>query len=199
MISRPELNYTTYVRSVDECMIVGVSSTRRIWLFKASDPTNPTLLIDSTSYYSYYDMSLGSQLKYINNNKQLLFVNYYTVDRGNSSFRYTFISTFDIGYRLDTGYTGTDQLLTRQIGPSNIWGWVFVGMCGLFDNGIIHMSYYGDLTWYPIENCVEHKIVGTTTTVQSYNNPKQLSELTFSLSVTNDMNRTSIDTPSSGT
>ena len=196
MISRPELNYATYVRSVDECMIVGVSSIQRIWLFKASDPTNPTLLIDSTSYYSYYYMSLGSQLKYINNNKQLLFVNYYTRYTSNTSIYYTFISTFDIGYRLDTG---NNKILTRQIGPSNIWGWGFVGMCGLFDNGIIRMSYYGDLTWYPIENCVYHKIVGTTTTVQSYNNPKKLSELTFSLSVTNDMNRTSIDTPSSGT
>ena len=196
MISRPELNYTTYVRSVDECMIVGVSSIQRIWLFKASDPTNPTLLIDSTSSSTYYYMSLGSQLKYINNNKQLLFVNYYTRYTSNTSIYYTFISTFDIGYRLDTG---NNKILTRQIGPSNIWGWGFVGMCGLFDNGIIRMSYYGDLTWYPIENCVYHKIVGTTTTVQSYNNPKQLSELTFSLSITNDMNRTSIDTPSSGT
>ena len=198
MISRPELNYTTYVRSVDECMIVGVSSPRWIWLFKASDPTNPTLLIDSSSYLSYYYMSLGSQLKYINDNKQLLFVNYEV--RKDSSKKYCEISIFDIGYRLDTGNNRVltrNSLITEYISSSSSYS--KNGMTGFFNNGLIRMSYYGEIKWYPIENCVYHKIVGTTTTVQSYNNPKQLSELTFSLSVTNDMNRTSIDTPSSGT
>lgn len=198
MISRPELNYMTYVRSVDECMIVGISSNSRIWLFKASDPTNPTLLIDSTSYLSYYFMSLGSQLKYINDNKQLLFVNYEV--RNDSSTKYCEISIFDIGYRLDTGNNRVltrNSLITEYISGSTSYS--KNGMTGFFNNGLIRMSYYGEIKWYPIENCVYHKIVGTTTTVQSYNNPKQLSELTFSLSVTNDMNRTSIDTPSSGT
>ena len=200
MISRPELNNTTYVRSVDECMIVGISSPRWIWLFKASDPTNPTLLIDSSSYLSYYRMSLGSQLKYINDNKQLLFVNYEV--RNGSSTKYCEISIFDIGYRLDTGNNRVltrNSLITEYISSSSSTSYSKNGMTGFFNNGLIRMSYYGEIKWYPIENCVYHKIVGTTTTVQSYNNPKQLSELTFSLSVTNDMNRTSIDTPSSGT
>ena len=64
---------------------------------------------------------------------------------------------------------------------------------------MIWLDYYGNLKYYPIENFMHHKIVGTTTTIQSYNNPKQLGGCKFFLSVTNDMNRTSIDTPSSGT
>ena len=139
-------------------------------------------------------------MKYINDNKQLLFVNYEV--RNGSSTKYCEISIFDIGYRLDTGNNRVltrNSLITEYISSSSSTSYSKNGMTGFFNNGLIRMSYYGEIKWYPIENCVYHKIVGTTTTVQSYNNPKQLSELTFSLSITNDMNRTSIDTPSSGT
>lgn len=191
MMSDPDISSFSYSYSVDECMLVGSKYSGYIWLFKASDPSNPTKLIDSKSYLSYYYLAKGAQLKYVNEGKQLLFVNY--IVRNNSG-KYCEISIFDIGYRLDTGNNKIltrKSLMTEYISSSTSWTWY--GMTGFFNNGLIRMSYYGEIKWYPIENCVYHKIVGTTTTIQSYNNPKKLSGLTFSLSVTNDMNRTSVE------
>ena len=191
-----------YMLSTDECLMIDrPDSNHTGLLIKESDLLNPFVMD-----WSFYGFGSSASLRYINNGKQL----YYMSTSGAYSKSYSSINKFahsriyvyDVGYRIDNNQTRSRDVIVpdtylsgQQSGNTHDQ----VSSVCFYRDWVCYFRSDGSTVLYPIENCVYHKIVGTTTTVQSYNNPKQLSELTFSLSVTNDMNRTSIDTPSSGT
>lgn len=185
--------------SVDECYICARSgvngkgnSTDNIQLFNANDPTNPVVFgPDDTRYATMYrtlrQMCATGQLKYVNDGKQLLLVK--------QSYGAAVI-VVDIGYILDNGpykYYPSYHFY-RTIAPSinSEYYDAITGSCGLFKNGVYvidNHSSQSTMNWYPLEAFIHHKITGTTRTISAYNNPFQISNKQFTMSITNDMSR----------
>ena len=60
------------------------------------------------------------------------------------------------------------------------------GFCE-YHGGIVTATVLGELWWSPIDTWLPHKVTGTTTTIQSYNNPKKItSTKAISLYFTNN-------------
>ena len=187
-----------YMLSTDECLMIDrPDSNHTGLLIKESDLLNPFVMD-----WSFYGFGSSASLRYINDGKQLYYISTkgYYGESSNSSvkFRHSRIYVYDVGYRIDNNQTRSRDIVVPETylsgyGSNNSTTEQVSSVC-FYRDWVCYFRTDGLTILYPIENCVYHKIVGTTTTIQSYNNPKQLSGLTFSLSITNDMNRTSVDT-----
>ena len=163
------------IASCDECMVVQCSNDF-IKIFKASDPTTPINTFNSN--YSSTDVGGSSylasvQLKYMNEGKQLLMT---LVGRR--------AVVVDIGWVLDNGPT---QFLPIYNFSYNDYA---RGIMGFYKEYVYYISSSGsNIEMYPYQNYVAHKMVGTTYTIQSYNNPKRIGGRKYSFSVTNDTSK----------
>ena len=159
----------SFYYSVQECFIAGK------YLFTPDHIGDPILLYDSNTYN--FDWSSGGcQLKYVNDGKQLLFTipsnRKFVIDVGRVIDAWTpqkYIPYYHFPYtEYESFYRG---------------GW----MIGLYKNYVyMKQNASGPLYLHPIENFVAHKMTGTTTTIQSYNNPKKVGSKTYQFSITND-------------
>lgn len=187
-----------YMLSTDECLMIDrPDSDHNGLLIKESDLLNPFVMD-----WSFNGFGSSASLRYINDGKQLYYINtkgYYGESYNSSvKFRHSRIYVYDVGYRIDNNQTRSRDVVVPETYLSGYSSgtstYEQVSSVCFYRDWVCYFRTDGSTILYPIENCVYHKIVGTTTTIQSYNNPKQLSGLTFSLSITNDMNRTSVDT-----
>ena len=155
--------------SVSECFIIGK------YLFTPDHLGDPILLYDSNTYdFDWY--TGGCQLKYVNDGKQLLF----TIP-SNRKF------AIDVGRVIDTWTP--QKYIPRYHFPYTEYSGFYRGewMIGLYKNYVyMKQNASGPLYLHPIENFVAHKMTGTTTTIQSYNNPKKVGSKTYQFSITND-------------
>lgn len=185
----------------ESCMVM-IASNKDVanqyhLLFKSSDPENPIRILaeytpsSDVSRYNRnaYVMNQAAQLRYVNDNKQLLLA--IKNCRG---------SVIDIGRILDEG----TQTLTLDFhywyneeadeGP----------VLGLYKNRVMHVMNH-EYAWkidgqsgnvwhrfyvnyYPIENFLPHKVIGYTRTINSYHNPKQIGGVTgIKVQLSNDV------------
>lgn len=171
----------------------------------SDDPGNIRPLIPydtskSTQYMTHY--LCYPTLKYMNNSKQLILVGNgrpYTVASGQSrdidSLR---VRIFDMGLIIDQG---VDYVPISHMGytyymptPSNTENWVSSGCQFPYGDGVIYQRCTSDaesanrrLYWFPIQQFIQHKMTGTTTTINNYNNPFRLDLTPFLMTVTNSM------------
>lgn len=172
-------------------------------LFKESEPEKPIRIIADYSSSSNdinryernaYVYSQCAQLRYINENKQLILVF--------SSRRKIAV---DIGRILDEG----TQTLTLNYHYRNDNDPNEGCSIGLYKDSVLffaanqysysppdsdHSGYYWWRMWvyrYPIEGFIPHKITALTKTINSYHNPKQIGGVTnIIFQVSNDINKT---------
>lgn len=166
-------------------------------------PDKPTELLDITSklYADNPDHYLGNpgnylsftgfNIRYINDNKQLIFsvygMNYTKYDR-------CYLFTFDLGdFIHKRGHTVTAPNHRYKFNSfdneaSAFWFGMPVhkGIL-MFKNGVIFSNRTNSFIYEPIENFVPHKIELTTDCITSYNQPIKLSDKEFRLKTTNDM------------
>lgn len=132
----------------------------------------------------------ASQLASLNTGKHLLLLNpkelryvYNRWDIPNVGNEYHNI-VCDFGYALDSGES-LNQCYAHF--PSTT---IVNDSCGgacAFNGGVVMIDGGGVATWYPVERLLPHKVTGTTTTFQTYNNPKQyqFNEVSLGFSLTN--------------
>ena len=176
------------ILSVDECMIVGciyfnISGGDYVpyycRLFSESDPEHPTMLYtdQSNSAHSYFPhYIINGQLKYINDGKQLLMT---------SNFQRMYV--VDIGYILDNGPLKLYPYKHYEYFSDGYTNHMLNSISGFFKNGVYRIDRKNDgvITWYPIESLLPHKMVGTTRTIQSFNNPKKFAPRPLKFTFTN--------------
>ena len=177
--------------SVSECYIISNSSRMETKLISADNPTSfKKISHNPYGEYRNYRNSL-CQLKYINDGKQLIYCAPFS-DSNN------YLTIFDIGYVLDNGsddyvipYENFPRLL-RRVGNYAYSS----GFACIFRNGIIISSAFNNgsggktndvVKWYPIERFLHHRMSGTTTTLNTFNNPIKLTGKTWNFSVSNHM------------
>ena len=176
------------VDNMESCMIIAGSDISgrdgiNHMLFKASDPANPIYLFDSNKVQNSYlygnertstmcsnIKNQSCQLKYCNNNKQLLFA--YATDRS---------IVIDVGYVINHGqhefwpygnyhYNDSDFncysicLYKNRVGIINLYQ--------RYMNDYYNYENYIELD--PIEFYINHKIGLYTRTIQAHNNPVQI-------------------------
>lgn len=126
------------------------------------------------------------QLKYINNGKQLL-LSFMDFTFDNRSGSPTSFSVVDIGKMIDDKKGITTYMYKRCNIENNSYDRYSVMV--FWKNGIVKLrnNESDELWWYPIEYFLPHKMTGTTRTIQAYNNPKRLSDRTFSLTISNNV------------
>lgn len=178
---------------VDECMVIGGyrssdGNLHNVRVIKYDDPTNAISLfpdsLDGTFGRTYL---VYGQLGYVNDGKQLVFT-------GTSSA--SFMYCIDIGHIIDTGQPIQDYYRGRFYYDRDR-----ARMIGLFKNRVYintEINEYASGSYYnrwdtirldPVENYLPHKIVGTTYTINSFNNPVQIGSRTYSLKITNDSSK----------
>lgn len=178
---------------VDECMVIGGyrssdGNLHNVRVIKYDDPTNAISLfpdsLDGTFGRTYL---VYGQLGYVNDGKQLVFT-------GTSSA--SFMYCIDIGHIIDTGQPIQDYYRGRFYYDRGR-----ARMIGLFKNRVYintEINEYPSGSYYdrydtirldPVENYLPHKIVGTTYTINSFNNPVQIGSRTYSLKITNDSSK----------
>lgn len=188
--------YDSYNRtdtSVSECYIISNSNenSNETKLISADDPTSFKKISHDPQYDYRNHANQLCQLKYINDGKQLI----YCAPFSNSN---NYLTIFDIGYVLDNGsddyvipYKNFPMLLRRYGNYTYSSGFACI-----FRNGIIISSAFNNnsggktndvVKWYPIERFLHHRMSGTTTTLNTFNNPIKLTGKTWNFSVSNHM------------
>lgn len=141
-------------------------------LFKSSDPTHPIRIVDGGGDERQVgNYNILGELKYVNNNKQLLLSiigrRYIVIDIGRvinegtqsryQTIRYNFPYDEDIRKYALCVYKNRAVLITPHLDMGSSGGSYYV-----------KNAFYA----YPIENWIPHKITGYTKTINTYNNPK---------------------------
>lgn len=145
-----------------------------------SDPLKYTTAARDLYYFAGTN---GLQLKYLDNKKHLLllFSSGYNYSTSSSGYMRAYVE--DVGMYMDgvnTGYTYPTYHFPGRSDSANI-------LVGFFKNGVIINNNSGSTyTWTPIEYWLPHEITGTTTTIQSYNNPRKLYNKSYEFKLTND-------------
>ena len=136
-------------------------------LFKSSDPTRPIRLIDDGTNTDTCRSSMFGNIKYVNNNKQLVM-----------SFVTQRCLVADIGRIIDKGTQPNSQTVKYQYprddDRSRYTLCIYKGRV-MFITPHIKIRNYTvrtRLESYPLESWIPHKIVGYTNTINTYNNPK---------------------------
>ncbi len=167
-------------------------------------PDKPTELLDITSkiYSDSNDNNIifgdyvafnGFNIKYINDNKQLIFsvygMNTSTADR-------CYLFTFDLGdfiHKREHTVAAPNfryKISTYNDRYNSFWFGMPVHKGILtFKDGAVFYGKTNAFAYYPIENFVPHKIELTTDCITSYNQPIRLSDKQFRLKTTNDMTK----------
>lgn len=173
------------------------------YVYSDKDPEHPYLLgdylIDNYNYTSYSDgkhklmlqIPSNAKLMFTKDQKHMLLLASATKDT--NAYSIASYWAFDVGY-IYNGHT--------MYGPPN-YHWIQAdsvadtqyhppayGSVTTFDNGIVVHQYSGSVTWYPIERWLAHKVTGTTRTIQSYNNPKNISGKRYKFWLSNKLDIT---------
>ncbi len=173
------------VRGVGNCpscmvMLSSITSTdydqvSNHMLFNSEDPTHPSKIIspenDRTVSKGVYNQC--AQLKYTNNNKQLLltYTNYRPM-------------VVDIGRILNEGQQPATKTLTARCVPTTDASYRNTGYSSvIFGQSVALLRPWTvsnsksavQAYMYPVEYFLPHKVIGYTRTICSYNNPKQVS------------------------
>lgn len=161
------------IASCDECMAIPCSNDF-VKIFSASDPTVPISTFSSN--YNFYDISSSDhppriQLRYMNEGKQLLMT---------LAGRRAVV--VDIGWVLDNGPTKFLPIYNFNYSD------YATGIIGFYKDYVYYINS-ANIVLYPYQTYVAHKMVGTTYTIQSYNNPKRIGGRKYSFSVTNDTSK----------
>ena len=184
----------TIVGYSDECLVISSDSNSITYIIENSDPMTPI----------QWNKSLTSiNLKHVNDNKQLvmLYTTYYSrYINGYYGDRSYCMNIIDIGYVIDNRKI-LDPHLEHYICASATemisYRWCTSCLAGtIFDGGVAYSSfseyssipaiYNNPLTWVDMPNVLPHKMTGTTTTIQAWNNPKRLQNKEYSFTLTND-------------
>jgi hypothetical protein len=176
---------------VDECMVIGgerydsSSDLYDIKVFTAQNPEEPINLFSSGIVCLLRQYLNGGQLKYMNDGKQLIFaINSYNRE-----------IAVDIGHVID--YGPIDRLPQYNFWYNDRYRNSDYATIGLYKescwlttvNNLESGVYYSYTYMNPIELYLPHKIVGTTYTINSYNNPKRIGSKTYTFRVTNDTSK----------
>lgn len=171
--------------SCDECMVIPGKSSAIV--IKDSEPTKGIQLSSAHADIMSFSFLYSAEIKRVNNGKQLLLV-------FASGYR-SYGLVVDLGWVLDNGEiayfpTGNFRYISTSNGGQNIGIYKdYVWNIDYGDAGQYDTSSNNTIEMYPYQNFIPHKITGTTTTIQSYNNPKQLGGRTYSVSITNDTSK----------
>lgn len=197
---KPSLNYSRYlyggIAYNNEVCVFTPATDKEIIFVTNDDPTNIRMLIPtdaskSTDYVNYW-FSFPT-LKYMNNGKQLILVgNGKPYDSADGNYRR--IRVVDLGLAIDGGlaYLPLYNLpYSSENYPSSSQDDFVTGCQFPYGDGIIFQQYpysgSNRLMWIPIEQMVQHKMTGTTTTINSYNNPFRLTMKPFMMTITNSL------------
>lgn len=171
--------------SCDECMVIPGKGSAIV--IKDSEPTKGIQLSSAYADIMSFSFLYSAEIKRVNNGKILLLA-------FASGYR-SYGLVVDLGWVLDNGEityfpTGNFRYISTSNGGQNIgiykdyvWN-IDYGNAGSYD-----ASSNNTIEMYPYQNFIPHKITGTTTTIQSYNNPKRLGGRTYSVSITNDTSK----------
>ena len=179
--------------SVSECYIISSNTNDNHCKSKLVSADNPTSFKELSYIHNDYIYSNKShrigQLKYINNGKQLIYCT--------SPLKTNNLIVFDIGYILDNGssnYAIPYSNFPKMYIPGGRYSDIRSGFACIYNNGIILSSAYGGsgktndvVKWFPIERFLHHRMSGTTTTLNTFNNPIKLTGKTWNFSVSNHM------------
>lgn len=181
----PTLNDSNMNFNVGSYYYVCSHSNSECFILKGSIFT-PDHIGDPISIYSgtTYGFTWLGSLKYVNEGRQLLFtggMNYkVVVDVGKVIDEWKSQSYIPV-YNFPCTDSGTFYPYV-----SGGTGWTV----GLYKKYIFMKKQYNSpLYLYPIESFVAHKMTGTTYTIQSYNNPKQVGSKTYEFNITNDTSK----------
>ena len=190
---------------VKECLIISSTSENKTYIFKETDPSQP-IIISSLSFHKF-------QLKYTNDSKQLIALVMCSSSYYNFDITYV-LKCIDIGRIIDNGSSYNIPMGDKNIAitateyHSGMWAQHYYTtslFACMIQNCVVYMSYSDDsrvpssydnnyLTWVDIKNCLPHKMTGTTTTIQAWNNPKRLQNKEYSFTLTNDTTNWGDDT-----
>lgn len=174
--------YFQYINVIanDEMLIISNANNSN-QLHKIHD-SEPLTIYTPTRATSYLAGRNGLQLKYLDNKKHLLLLfAYYS-----SSSKYAYVE--DVGMYMDGANKEYTYPTYHFIGGSNdSYGGTQDIIAGFFKNGvIINETNTSTYTWTPIEYWLPHEMTGTTTSIQSYNNPRELYGKAYEFKLTND-------------
>jgi len=193
----------------NRCLVFGISDldTRSYGRGDERDiycitPDRPTELLDITSkiygdnpdyslYSGNYVCFSGFNVRYINDNKQLIFSIY---GMNGTRDNYCYLFTFDLGdFIHKRGHTVAAPNYRYKFDSYDYnYNAFWFGMpvhkgILMFSNGVVFGNRTNSFIYEPIENFVPHKIELTTDCITSYNQPIKLSDKQFRLKTTNDM------------
>lgn len=154
----------------------------------ATNPSSILKLSTSDSFNVHGSDYRGCfQLKYMNDGKQLM-LGLSTKHYYSSNSRISMHNIIDIGYAIDRNASVSFKPSLRQTDVADGYYPCQV----LWKNGVItydNNDNVPNLWWRPFEYYIRHKIVGTTKTIQAYNNPKRFGGKSFKLTITNDTSK----------
>ena len=196
-------NYTGYGCSyIDECICINPqdyykedNTLLRNLIITANNPTSPIPIskqsfdnydnyyYNNSAYYNYYNNII--QVKKVNNGKNIILMKENATSQFSSSHR---IVVNDIGPII---YNNTQLKENRCRQYDNYECYGFSKVTCMFDEGnrcclykdSVHRLYTNQWESSPFEAWELMKMVGTTTTIQSYNNPKNIGYDNFPVTV----------------
>ena len=198
-----EIRYKDNVECNDDYMIItSIGETEPNYAINYS---NPSELIDLKKI-TPNNNSMGCKMKYIYDGRKCVCLYLSgTYNDGYSASDAYCVKTFDVDI-LFSGKNVNTPSLRNSITYFDKPNW-YVGYCSycIFDEGLISCSYHRKIsnssyqwnqpiTWVDIKNCLPHKMTGTTTTIQAWNNPKRLQNKEYSFTLTNDTTNWGDDT-----
>ena len=188
----------TVVTYNSECLVISSNSKSITYIFDNENPMNP---IQWNKYIT------SAILKYVNDNKQLIML--YSTNCKGTYWSYC-MNVMDIGYMIDQRKVVDvypEHYICASTGgyTSGIYGRNYAScLIGtIFNDGVVYSSYSeyknttfrdDSLTWVDMPLVLPHKMTGTTTTIQSWNNPKRLQNKEYSFTLTNDTTNWGDDT-----
>ena len=185
----------------ESCMVMIASdrdtSNQYHMLFRSSDPENPIrILADYTSSteISRYSRNANvanqaAQLRYVNDNKQLLLAiksrRGFVIDIGRILDEGTQTLTLDIHYWYNETASNGPSIGLYKDRAMYVMDYAYAGSID-GQTGYYWYSFY--VEYYPIENFLPHKVIGYTRTINSYHNPKQIGGVTgLKIQLSNDV------------
>ena len=171
--------YTHQIACVDECMVLfNTTEEHPTYIMTAEDPENPIRML-STSVSTDFEHICGGQLKYMNDGRSLIF-------SANTYRRYA----VDIGHIIDT----KTPLQNLYYYHYYYYKYAANYCLGLYKDSVflsVNEGYSNieNVAFYPIENFIEHKMVGTTYTINSYNNPVKIGSRKYKIRMTNNTSK----------
>ena len=185
----------------DTCMVLtNFSYSDKNYVIKYDEPEKPITLNFNNNRHKVLDV----QLKYVNNKHLVCLLTMQSQESSKSDAVYNpFI--FDMNLFLDKGVFNNNYARYNEslLYYSGNYGWYDgYNSAAIFDNGFICGNYNyhsyvmaeSPITWSDISCVLPHKMTGTTTTIQSWNNPKRLQNKEYSFTLTNDTTNWGDDT-----